>query len=332
MALPRIRPPISNAAPADEFRPAWLLGGGHAQTFAGYFRDEAGAGPPAVLHQVALPDGDRLALHESAPAPGGPADGRAVLLVHGLAGCHRSPYMRRIAAKLVAAGVRAFRLDLRMCGAGAGWATRPYHAGQSGDVRSALAAIAALAPAAPVRLVGFSLGGSVALKLAGEPPVPPNLAAALAVCPPIDLEFGVRRLANTAMLRAYDRFFAKSLVEQLAAWQAANPAAPRVGFARPPRGILEIDELVTAPFAGFASASEYYRHSSPGQYLAAIQVPTEILAAADDPLVPPEPLRTAAISPAVRRREIPAGGHLGFVGRGPDRRWLDRQVVAFALR
>jgi uncharacterized protein len=307
MALPRIRRPISNAAP-DDFRPAWLLRGGHAQTIAGYFRDEAGAGPPAVLREVPLADGDRLALHESAPAPGRPPNGSAVLLVHGLAGCHRSSYMRRIAGKLVAAGTRVFRLDLRMCGAGAGWATKPYHAGQSADVREALAAIAGLAPDTPVRLVGFSLGGSVALKLAGEPPAPPNLAAVLAVCPPIDLEFGVRRLANTAALRAYDRYFAKALVQQVGAWQAANPAAPRVGFARPPRGILEIDELVTAPFAGFASASDYYRHSSPGQYLGAIRVPTEILAAADDPLVPPGPLRAAAISPAVRRREIPAGG------------------------
>ena len=89
-------------------------------------------------------------------------------MIHGLAGCHQSPYMRRIAAKLNAGGIRTFRMDLRGCGAGALLARLPYHSGQSADAAAALETIAGICPGSPATLIGFSLGGNIALKLVGE--------------------------------------------------------------------------------------------------------------------------------------------------------------------
>src|SRR5262245_55436276 len=114
------------------FRPHFLLRGGHAQTLAGVFlgrRAGESVGPrPAVQCQVALADGDRIVLHDNSPSGWREGD-RVALLIHGLCGCHASPYMVRIARKLTGRGVRTFRMDLRGCGAGLALARLPYHSG-----------------------------------------------------------------------------------------------------------------------------------------------------------------------------------------------------------
>src|SRR5262245_37992317 len=93
------------------FRPHPLLRGAHAQTLAGVYLPARHSAERAVRRRVELEDGDTLVLHDDCPTGWQPTD-RSALLIHGLAGCHQSGYMRRIAGKLVAAGVRAFRMDL----------------------------------------------------------------------------------------------------------------------------------------------------------------------------------------------------------------------------
>src|SRR5262245_25590407 len=95
---------------------------------------------PAGLHEVRVPDGDRLVLHDSVPARWRPS-GPIVVLVHGLGGSHRSPYMVRLANALTGRQARVVRLDLRGAGAGAGRARNLYNGGCSADVRAALAEV-----------------------------------------------------------------------------------------------------------------------------------------------------------------------------------------------
>jgi predicted alpha/beta-fold hydrolase len=107
-----------------------------------------------------------------------------------------------------------------------------------------------------------------------------------------------------------------------------------IDWSRPPRRLREYDELITAPLAGYASVDEYYSRTSPGPRLAEIRVPTTILAAADDPVVPSEPLEQVRRSEAVEVHIARHGGHLGFVGRhgdDPDRRWMDWRVVDWVM-
>ncbi len=172
-----------------------------------------------------LDDGDQIVLHDDCPDGWRPGD-RAALLIHGLAGCHESGYMVRIAHKLHAAGVRAFRMDLRGCGAGAALARLPYHSGRSEDARAALVAIAELAGGSPTTLVGFSLGANIALKLLGELGQAKcgNLDSAMAVCPPIDLAACSRQIARGGN-RLYDRHFVHLLLRQLRR-RGANCRAP----------------------------------------------------------------------------------------------------------
>jgi predicted alpha/beta-fold hydrolase len=277
-----------------------------------------------------LPDGDALVLHDDQPDDWRPGD-PAVLMLHGLAGCHLSPYMVRIARRLNHAGVRSFRMNARAAGDGAALARLPYHAGRSPDVHAALNTVAELCPGSPVLLIGFSLGGVVMIKLAGElgARAPGFWKGLLAVCPPVDLSACVHRLRLRGN-RLYDWYFCRLLRGHLRNWQSVNPNAVRHAFKRPPRTLLEFDDEFTAPLGGFESAEHYYRECNPTRFLPTIAVPTTVLAAGNDPLAPASDLLRADVSDAVTRR-VEAGGHLGFFGKrnADGRRWLDSFVAAW---
>jgi predicted alpha/beta-fold hydrolase len=283
---------------------------------------------------VELDDGDALVLHEDRPAGWRTGD-RAALLIHGLGGCHESGYMQRIAHKLAAHGVRAFRLDLRGCGAGTALARLPYHSGRSDDATASIHAIEQLAPDSPLAVVGFSLGGNITLKLAGELAGRPcgNLDRAMAVCPPVDLAACSRHI-SLPKNRMYDRYFVGLLLGQLAVRRRHVRNAPAGLFLSPPRTLWEFDNGYTAVVSGFGTADNYYAQASSLPLLAHIRLPTLVLSARDDPLIPPDALERASLPPAVRLHMSDAGGHLGFVGQGridPDRRWMDWRVIEWVL-
>ncbi|OYV87501.1 MAG: hypothetical protein B7Z73_10010 [Planctomycetia bacterium 21-64-5] len=199
-----------------------------------------------------LHDGDQIVLHDDCPEGWQPGD-RVALLIHGLAGCHQSIYMLRIAARLEELGVRAFRMDLRGCGAGVGLARLPYHAGRSEDAAAALETIARLCPASPVALVGFSMGGNIALKLLGELGEERcgHLDRAVAVCPPFDLLAGANIVAGSGLTghllqprrnrvgvgepraRILDHHIADQLHKLLAQRGVEQPWVPRQGVKMP---------------------------------------------------------------------------------------------------
>lgn len=324
--------------PATQFPPFQqhpLLRGGHAQTLSGVYLPWPYAPYTARQHVVDLDDGDRLVLHDDPPQDGRPARGTC-LVVHGLGGSHRSGYMRRVAAKLTAGGVCVFRMDLRGCGAGRYLAIRPAHCGRWADAAAALQFIARQQPGSPVVLVGFSLGGAIALNLAAElgSGACGNLVAVMAACPPIDLH-AVRRHFTTPTGRLYDREFVRLLWPRLVRRQQQRPDMPRIDVSCPPRRLYAFDELVTAPQSGFASADDYYTQASTGPRLRDIRTPTLIVASEDDPIVPTEPLLRFPRSDAVDVVTTHHGGHLGYVGRAgcdPDRRWLDWRVVEWVHR
>jgi predicted alpha/beta-fold hydrolase len=243
--------------------------------------------------------------------------------------------MRRIAQKLNRRGVRTFRMDLRGCGAGLGLARLPYHSGRSADAKAALQKIAELCPGAPTTLIGFSLGGNITLKLLGEAreDLPAHLDRAVAVCPPVDLMHCVQSLAR-GVNRFYDRHFVRLLREQVEAQRLRISDAPGLDLCRRPRGVFEFDEAFTAPVCGFGTAANYYRLCSSAQFIPQIRVPTLILAANDDPLVPGAMFAGLQLSPVVKLHLTASGGHLGFIGRNngdPDRRWMDWRVVEWAI-
>lgn len=310
------------------FRPQRFLSNPHAQTIVPYF---AGASPmfaATVQHRVALPDADTIILHEDRSRE---TERSAALLIHGLGGCHASPYMCRLASKLIRRGVRTFRMDLRGCGAGAGLAVHPYHAGRSDDLDAALECIARLCPDLEIALVGFSLGGNIVLKWLAELRGPPsaNVSRAVAVCPPIDLRRCVSALPR-ALGGMYERYFTRLLLRRVRENAVNNPNAAQLDAPRRPRSLYEFDDVFTAPRSGFESADHYYRECSSAAMLPEIRLPTRIVAARDDPLVLFDVFEHVRLSDSCKLLVTDHGGHVGFIGRSgvdPDRWWLDWRIV-----
>jgi predicted alpha/beta-fold hydrolase len=312
------------------FEPHPLLRGGHAQTLAGFLHP--GRLPPyrAVQHRVELVDGDRIVLHDDQPDSWRPTD-RSVLLIHGLAGCHSSGYVRRVAGRLNEAGYRTFRMDLRGCGAGETLARYIYHSGRSQDAAAALTAIAELCPQSPTTVIGFSLGGNITLKLLGEVGAEQlgNLDSGAAVCPPVDLTKCSNALSRP-INAIYDRYFVRLLQRQIRVRRRQSPEVFHVDFPRRPRKLRDFDDYYTAKMGGFESALDYYHRCSSRHFLPKIQLPTLILAAHDDPMIPGHTFEDVSVSSSTHLALVNGGGHLGFIGRtglDPDRRWMDWRLV-----
>lgn len=317
-----------------EFQPAFFLRGGHAQTVGAFLLPGLAFPYQATKHFVTLDDGDQIVLHDDCPESWSPGD-RVALMIHGLGGSHQSPYMQRIAYKLYQRGIRTFRMDLRGCGAGVGLSRFPCHSGRSDDAAAALEKIAQLCPFSQTTLIGFSLGGNITLKLLGEYSCDPpgNLDAAIAVCPPIDLTRCVQKIQQ-APNHFYDRYFVKLLLKMHQQTLKLLPDAPTFDATVRPRRLIELDEIFTARVSGFGDAMTYYRLCSTARLLHAIKLPTLILAAADDPLIPSECFESIDKSEDVHLVLSQGGGHLGFLGQlgsDPDRRWMDWRIVDWVL-
>jgi uncharacterized protein len=317
----------------ETFRPLPLLGNPHVQTLLGYFWE--GTVAPGATREVVvpLPDGDRIVLHDSLP-PGWQRGGPMALLVHGLGGSHRSGPVRRVAGLLWRRGVRAVRIDLRGSGRGAGFSRRLYNAACSSDVRAALMEMHAWDTSAPIALVGFSLGGNIALKLAGEAAAQPvsGLQSVAAVAPPVDLE-RCAALISARWNRFYEMHFVQALVGQVRALERRRSDLRRTRFPSP-LSLRRFDDLYTAPLGGYADALDYYRRASSLPLIPAIRIPTLILTARDDPFIAVEPIEKLAAVSYLTVRIFERGGHLGFLG--PDGaggiRWAERRLTEWVLQ
>ena len=291
-----------------------------------------------MARRVELEDGDAVVVHEDCPNAWLPG-GRVALLTHGLGGCHRSPLLVRLAAKLTERGVRVFRWDMRGCGAGVGLAGRPYHAGCSDDLRRVIASVLGWCScegrdaSCRLTLFGVSLSGNIVLKYLGESPesVPSQIVQAIAVNPPIDLAASVRTL-DGRINRMYDRHFVGSLTRHLAERQRLLPDSPMPDVTKPPRTLYEFDDWYTAPMSGFPDANTYYARCSATQFIPQIRTPTTIITSRDDPMVPVEMFAPDRVRypPSVRLAITNGGGHVGYIARtgiDPDVYWLDWRVV-----
>ena len=247
---------------------------------------------------------------------------RTAVLVHGIGGSSESRYMLRAAAALHRGGLHVLRVNLRGAGAGLAHARSIYHAGLTADLEPLLAFIARDLRVRDVALVGFSGGGSIVLKLAGEwgSRAPSYVSAVASVSAPLDY---VKIAAHMERLRTlpYRRYVLGNLVRQASQFARLNPElASRVGFSidglRRMRTFREWDEQVMVPMHGFESVEEYRVIASSGPRLAAIAIPSLVVHADDDPMVPGRTLLPwiDAASRAVRFERTPRGGHIGWIG------------------
>jgi predicted alpha/beta-fold hydrolase len=273
--------------------------------------------------------GVQVLVHSQAPATEPIAQ---LILVHGLEGSSSAGYARSLAQAALEAGCATHRFNMRSCCGTEHLSGRTlYHSGQTSDL---LEVIRQLPSIAPIFLAGFSLGGNVVLKLAGElgSSASDLIAGVMAISTPIDLAACVRQLDKASNL-IYARRFLARLKERVRAKERLSPGLFDLTGLDLVRNIYEFDDRFTAQAFGFGSADNYYATQSANQFLDRIRVPTLLVQAKDDPLIPFAVYDHPAISanPNLRLLAVDHGGHLGFISKTKPRFWLDRVLVNWVL-
>jgi uncharacterized protein len=321
----------------SDYIPKRGLRNGHAMTVYCWARKRSFPRlPPAVERHFDVERGTRVLAH--CYWQPGPAERHPVLLaLHGLEGSSSAHYMRGIADKAFARGFSVILLNQRNCGGTEHLAETLYHSGLTADADHVIREIASEGIERVV-VAGYSLGGNLALKLAGDygdrPPA--VLRGVCAVSPVLELDACVRALERRQNF-IYQWNFVRGLKSRMRRKALTHPGRFPLLPLADVRSVRQFDEVFTAPAFGFAGATDYYHRASAMRVIDRVRVPALIITAEDDPFVPVEPLKEPRLrgNPNITLVITRHGGHCGFVADSTapdDGYWAEQQVVEFAAR
>jgi predicted alpha/beta-fold hydrolase len=316
------------------FEPRRGLSNGHLQTIVGNFLPRPAFRLASLAEEVEVDpaDGSRVLCHcQWQPEPLRSTRLTAVL-VHGLEGSSDSRYMQGIAARAWAAGCNVVRMNMRNCGNSEALTPTLYHSGLSGDVGAVVRHFSARFNLERMALVGYSMGGNLVLKLAGEWGSRAPLCAVVAVCPAIDLAAGADALHEPAN-RAYEWHFLRGLMRRFRRKAELFPGIYTASGIGPVRSIREFDDKVVARYCGFRDADDYYYRAASARVIDRIAAPTLILYAQDDPFIRlfPETRARLLANPRIAFVETRRGGHCAYLSRdaGNEIHWAEATVVRY---
>ena len=242
--------------------------------------------------------------------------------------------MLGIAEKGTAAGMNVVLMNQRTCGGTDRLAPTLYHSGRSGDVVAVAKSLVEQDHVSRFALCGFSMGGNLVLKAAGEwgNNPPPQFVAVAAVCPSLDLAASADAL-HTPVNRLYEQYFLWKLKTRMRAKALCFPGKYDLSRMHGVKSLREFDDRVTAFYCGFDGASDYYARAAASNVVDRISVPAFILHARNDPFIRilPETHRKIAANPNITFLETEDGGHCSFIGErdGYDGHFAERKVVEF---
>jgi len=256
-----------------------------------------------------------------------------LVLIHGLEGSSESLYMLGCAEKALVAGFNVVRLNQRNCGGTEQLTPTLYNSGLSADYAAVVRELAERDGLRQIFAAGFSMGGNLMLKMAGEfgAAPPAALRGVAVVCPSLDLA-ACADACDSGRNWFYRQHFVRHLKRRFRAKQQLFPQQYTVnGKLGTVRTIREFDDVVTAPNCGYGTAANYYHTASALRVIGAIGVPTLIITAQDDPLIPYTSFADPALA-ANRNITLAApehGGHCGFVSghEGNERFWAEARMI-----
>lgn len=258
-----------------------------------------------------------------------------LIALHGLESSSQAHYVRGLAEKAFASGFNAVRLNQRNCGATEHLSDSLYHSGLTADPLAVMQELTQVDGLPEFAVAGYSLGGNLALKVAGDfgSDPPRQLRAVCAVSPTMDLDACVEALEEDRNW-LYQWHFVRNLKRRMRRKARAFPGRFSLKVLPSIRTIRAFDEAYTAPHHGFRDAADYYYRASAMRVIDKIGIPTLIISAADDPFVPPGSFRDPAVANNrhITVHLIPHGGHCGFVEERNgvyDGYWAEREIVDF---
>jgi predicted alpha/beta-fold hydrolase len=326
-----------------EFQPHPWLRNAHWMTLAGALLPRRTPRLPPAAHRAASVNQDRLFEVE----PGTrllarchwqrePRLAPTLAVVHGLEGSSESGYMRTLAAGAFAAGFNVLRINQRNCGGTERLTPTLYNSGLSADFHAVLRELIERDALPRIFFAGYSMGGNLVLKMAGEfgAAVPPQLAGVCAVCPTVDLAACVDAIERPGNW-LYQWHFVRELKSRMRRKARLFPGHFRLNGLARVRTVREFDEAITAPCCGYRSAADYYQRASALRVIDRIALPALILTSKDDPVVPFASFAAPQIAanPQIQFLATERGGHCAFISRsrGPERYWAEARILDFCL-
>jgi len=328
-----------------EFVPRRWLRNGHLQTLAGNFlpRRLALAEPEALLVEVEGPVSGYGPSRVLCHCHWQPREVRSrrltVVLVHGLEGSSNSQYIVGNTVRALTAGLNVVRMNMRTCGGTDHLSPTLYHSGRSGDLGRVVEAIIREQQLEAVALVGYSMGGNLVLRWAGEmgTGAPRELKAVVGVSPLMDLAASSAAL-HLPQNRIYEWHFLRSMLARVRRRMALYPRIYSDAPVDKIRTMRQFDHHVVARYGGFRDADDYYYSVASSTYAGSFRVPTLILHSVDDPFIRMLPQTRAALlaNPHVTFYETQHGGHCAFLepatAGGGDGRWAEKTLLRFLTR
>lgn len=317
-----------------EFVPRRGLSNGHVQTIVGNFLPRPAFAIESLAEEVQVDplDGSRVLCHCHWQPEAIRSQRLTVVLVHGLEGSSNSRYIQGVTARAWNAGYNVIRMNMRNCGDTDNLTPTLYHSGFSGDVAAVIDHFSDRHGLERVALVGYSMGGNLVLKLAGEWGSHPPLVAVATVCPAIDLAAGSDALHEPAN-RIYEYRFLRGLLRRYRRKAALFPEQYAADIRGPIRSLRDFDNRIVARYCGFENADDYYYRAAAARVVNRIAVPTLVLVAKDDPFIRLllETRERLLTNPHICFIETDHGGHCAYLSadHGDNIHWAEATVIRY---
>ena len=319
----------------NEFVPRRGLRGGHVQTLASYLIRRRFTLPAPEERLVEVEPGIRVLCHCNWQQER--KDKLTIIIVHGLEGSSESGYAVGIAQKGLASGMNVVRMNQRNCGGTDNLSPTLYHSGRSHDLAAIAKHFIEQDGIQRFAFVGYSMGGNLVLKLAGEwsTQAPAGFRAVAAVCPAMDLGASADAL-HLKGNRLYEIYFLRKLRDRMRSKARLFPDVFDVAKLQGIRSLRDFDEQVTAHYSGFTGADDYYTRSAASNVIDRISAPALIIHAANYPFIRilPETRKKLAANSNITFIEARDGGHCSFLAdpNGYDGHWAEQRVIEFLRR
>jgi len=289
---------------------------------------------PFIRRELLLPDGDFIDLDWTG-TPDANSVTPIVVIFHGLEGSSESHYANTLARAASENGWHAVVMNFRSCSGRLNLKPRLYHSGETGDAKYLLEQLKLQYPSAPLYAAGFSLGGNMLLKMAGELGSDLKFDAIVSVCAPIKLEESARYMIK-GLSRFYQLYLLRALKRKVLDKFKLHDYNAMINLDKQAiihcQDILEFDDLFTSRIHGFKDAKDYYEKSSAFPYIMEITKPCLILHTLDDPIAPSSILPQSTELPVHIRLEVSkSGGHVGYLGGSLFNPvfWLPGKIISY---
>jgi len=270
-------------------------------------------------------DGTRLLGHRNVAAD---SNGALAILLHGWEGSAESNYLLDTALALDAAGFDTFRLNFRDHGPSHHLNEGLFHSCLLDEVLDAVGQLVDRNPGGPVFLVGFSLGGNFALRVArNAPEYGFGLDRVVAVSPVVRPKHVL--IALEEGLSVYEQYFVRKWRRSLKRKQALYPERYNLDKWLRHRNLNDQTRWLVEAYTEFPDLDAYLEgYSIAGDYLEGLRVSSLVITAADDPIIPVRDFESLPRPPALDLEILEHGGHCGFLSGWRMESWIQQRIVS----